>query len=45
MRKSTNTIGHLRAVICGDFMKYRYSELFLTGGEDSTIKIWRGLEK
>jgi WD40 repeat protein len=43
--KSSSANGHLRAVICGDFMRYGGSALFLSGGEDSVIKIWRGVEK
>jgi hypothetical protein len=45
VRKSPNTAGHIRAVICGDHMAYEEEALFLTGGEDSVIKIWRGVEK
>lgn len=32
MKKSRSTIGHLRAVICADFMRYDSNELFLSGG-------------
>lgn len=45
MMKSTNSIGHLRAIICCDYMFYKKHHIFLSGGEDSVIKIWRGLEK
>ena len=30
---------------CGDYMRYKDHDLFLSGGEDAVIKIWRGLEK
>lgn len=43
MRKSNNTGGHLRSIICGDYMRYEGFDLFLSGGEDSVIKIWMGL--
>ena len=32
MEKSTNTTGHLRPVNCGDYMKYKGHDLFLSGG-------------
>ena len=41
--KAHSAGGHLRAVICGDYMKYSESDLFLSGGEDSVIKIWKGV--
>lgn len=45
MNKSNSMGGHLRAIICGDYMKYYTNDVFLSGGEDSSIKIWKGLEK
>lgn len=44
-KKSTSNSGHIRSVICGDYLQYKKGELFLSGGEDSIIKIWRGAEK
>jgi hypothetical protein len=44
-KKSPNNAGHIRSVICGDYLQYKKEELFLSGGEDSIIKIWRGAEK
>jgi WD40 repeat protein len=41
--KSTNTSGHLRPVICGDHIHYKDQHLFLSGGEDSAIRIWKGI--
>lgn len=43
--KASTPGGHLRAVISGDYMAYNHHDLFLSGGEDSAIKIWRGVEK
>ena len=43
MYKSTNSTGHLRSVICGDYIRYKERDLFLSGGEDSVIKIWKGV--
>ena len=37
--------GHIRAIICGDYMNIKDQCLFLTGGEDSVIKIWKGVQK
>lgn len=43
MSKSSSVGGHLRSVICGDYMKYGSNDVFLSGGEDSSIKIWKGV--
>jgi len=32
MLKSNNILGHLRGIICGDYLKYHGFDLFLTGG-------------
>lgn len=44
-RKSMSVAGHIRAIICGDSLSIKSQSLFLTGGEDSVIKIWQGVQK
>jgi hypothetical protein len=37
--------GHLKSIVSIDFVRYNNHQLWLTAGEDESIKIWKGVHK
>lgn len=35
----------MKKVDAGDYINYKQKDLFITGSEDCTIKLWLGLDK
>ncbi len=37
--------GHLKTIVSIDYIEYKGHVLWLTGGEDYAIKLWKGVRK